>query len=309
MSAQGTSMIVTGVKFNPSKDVKYSKPKANKSGGKAVNILGSNGTVLHLSTPLMLTWGVSEWIDDNTGKKSYDMSLQFPSDQYPNEAASKFLKPMIDLEEKLKSDAVVNCKEWFNKTKISPEVVDALLTPILKYPKDPHTGEPDKNRAPSLRIKLNYWDDAFTGTEIYDMDKQMIFPNNESSLGPMELITKGTHAAVVIRCGGIWFANGKFGVTWRLVQAVVKPRQSLAGQCHIELSADEKAKLSQQADNSDDDADNINPMAVVDSDDDESQSATFGNTDPEPAPDVEPEPAKKVVKKKVVKKKPTKEAD
>jgi hypothetical protein len=37
-------------------------------------------------------------------------------------------------------------------------------------------------------------------------------------------------------CGGLWFANGKFGVTWKLYQGVVKPAQSLPkGQCHIKL--------------------------------------------------------------------------
>jgi len=39
-------------------------------------------------------------------------------------------------------------------------------------------------------------------------------------------------------CGGIWFANGKFGITWKLVQAMVqKPRPQLSGRCFLNPSS------------------------------------------------------------------------
>ena len=30
----------------------------------------------------MLTWGINEYVDEQTGKRTYDMSLQFPKDEY-----------------------------------------------------------------------------------------------------------------------------------------------------------------------------------------------------------------------------------
>ena len=77
MSAQET-MIIIATEFNPATDMDYKKPIVNKSGGKSVGIIGSKTSKsLYLSTPLMLTWGVNELGDEVTGRKSYDLSLQF----------------------------------------------------------------------------------------------------------------------------------------------------------------------------------------------------------------------------------------
>ena len=42
---------------------------------------------LHLSTACL--WGVSKW--ENLGSKSYDMTLQFPNDDYKTDATTNFL--------------------------------------------------------------------------------------------------------------------------------------------------------------------------------------------------------------------------
>ena len=127
------------------------------------------------------------------------------------------------------------------------EQIDVLWTPMLKYPKDQETLEPDKTRKPTLRVKLQYYDKVFK-MELYDTDRQRIFPSNDNSgVMPMNLIDKGQNIAAVIQCGGIWFANGKFGTTWKLVQAVVQPRASLMGKCHINLSETEQTRLKKEA--------------------------------------------------------------
>ena len=46
-----------------------------------------------------------------------------------------------ELEAQIKADAIANSKDWFNKSKMSAEVVDALWSPMLKYPKNQATGE------------------------------------------------------------------------------------------------------------------------------------------------------------------------
>ena len=231
------NMIINATTFSPADDTKYTKPKINKSGGKSVGVINStSGKSLYLSTPLMLTWGVSEFVDDKTGRKTYDMSLQFPRDDYRTAATDQFLENITAFQAKLKADAITNSREWLNKSSMSAEVIDALFHPMLKHPKDPETGEPDYTRAPTLRVKLEYWDEKFN-CEVYDMNQKLVFPDDESGVMPMELIEKSSNVAVVIRCGGLWFANGKFGCTWKLVQAVVKPRASLKGRClHHPLS-------------------------------------------------------------------------
>jgi len=233
-----SSQIVNFANYNPSTDISYAKPKINSVGGKNVTIFNSKvKKTTMLSTPLMLTWGMSEFVDDKTGKKSYELSLQFPNSDYPDADGETFLQKLIEFESKIKADAVNYARDWFNKPKMSPEVIDALWTPMLKYPKNKDTQEFDYTRAPTLRVKVPYWEDEWK-IELYDVNQNQIWPSTELA-APMELVPKLSRVAAVIQCGGIWLANGKFGVTWKLFQAVVKPPTSLRGKCHIAVKADE----------------------------------------------------------------------
>jgi hypothetical protein len=267
--------IVMSNDFNASTDFVYTKAKLNERGGKSIGILNkSNKKALYLQTPLMLTWGVNEYVDDNTQKKSYDLALQFPNDEYNNPECDAFLKNMQELEMRIKNDAITNCKEWLNKPKMSPDAVDALWSSMLKYPKDKATEEPDKTRAPTLKIKIPYWEGVFKNVEIYSENRNLLFPNDDN-VSINELIGKASNVATIIQCGGIWVANGKFGVTWKLFQAVVKPKTSLSGKCHIVLSDKDKEKLTSAIQADDEDDDGIEPVVVQsitqvpDSDDEE----------------------------------------
>ena len=264
--------IVSGATFNASTDYVYTKPKLNANNGKMIGILNKqNMKSLYLSTPLMLTWGVNEYTDDKTGKKTFDMALQFPNQEYNNPECAAFLKNMQELEKRIKDDAITNCKEWLNKPKMVAEAVEALWTPMLKYPRDKATEEPDHTRAPSLKVKIPYWDEVFKNVELYNEASVQVFPNDDNnSIG--DFIVKGTNVATLIQCGGIWVANGKFGVTWKLFQAVVKPRTTLSGKCHIVLTEKDKEKLTLPLDDDVNEEVVNNVTEVPDSDDEIEQS-------------------------------------
>jgi hypothetical protein len=286
--------------FQPSSDFKYAPPRANKSGGKSVGIQSTkDNKSLHLSTPLMMTWGVSPYENQQTGAiESYDMSLQFPREQDGNfnEDTQAFLEAMKQYEARIKADAVTNAKDWFGKSKMTPEVVDALFTPMLRYPKDKSTGEFDYTRTPTLRVKIPYYDNTFK-MEIYDLDENMIFPNaSNPDLTPVELIQKTQNVALVMQSGGVWFANGKFGTTWRLVQAVVQPKASILGsrKCHVKLTTSARATLQSDRD---DGASHSAASSVVTATTVESSDGEDAAPASEPTP---PAPKKKVVRKKKV---------
>jgi len=281
-----SEMVIPGASFNPLTDMKYTKPKVNSVGGRSVGIVNAKtSTVLNLSSPLMLTWGVNDFTDDKTGKVSYDLALQFPNEGFETPATKKFIANMAAFEKKIKEDAIANSKEWFSKPKMTADAVDALWTPVLKYPKNKETLEADMTRAPTLKVKLPFWDNTWKELELYDTDMQPIFPDPMNpALSPKDLIAKGSHIAVSIQCGGIWFANGKFGVTWKLFQAIVKPKMSLKGKCHIKLDDEEKTKMVAQVvptdvDGDDDDHENDTVSAIIEDDDDESATPA-----PAPAP-------------------------
>jgi hypothetical protein len=241
------SLIIDATKFNPVKQVKYAKMKVNKVGGKSVGIMNNEtGKSLILQTPLILTWGANMFRDEKSGKVTYDMALQFPRDEYQTEDNRKFLDAMVAFQKKLKQDAIVNSKEWFNKSTMVEAAIDALFHPMLTFPKDKESGESDMTKSPTLKVKIPFWENQFN-CEIYDTNSQMLFPSESSSNTPLELIPKASNISALIQCGGIWFANGKFGVTWKLVQCVVKPKPSLKGRCLISLSSETKTQIEKSA--------------------------------------------------------------
>lgn len=314
--------IIDGTQFNTN-NIMYTAPKASAQGAKSVNILNkSTKTGLTLSTPLMLTWGAGEFVDPNTnlGDGKFTLSLQFPGQEYQTDDTNAFLRNMKSLEDKIKADALVYSKDWFGKVHKSAEVVDALWTPMLKYTKDKRTGEYDYSKAPTLRIKLPQWEGVWK-TEIYDEDGNKLYPSVTSSSSPIDYLKKGSNIACLIQFAGIWFVNGKFSASWKLVQAVVqKPRATLQGQCFIKLKTQDKEKLKTQVVEDDVD-DNVASTIVEDSDNEDNESVDVVSTpvpqakveevkvqepEPEPvvaaAPVVVAEEPKKVVKK-IVKKK------
>lgn len=300
--------IVDGTLFN-AHNIRYSVPKANAGGGKSLNILNnSTGSGLRLSTPLMLTWGASDY----EGNGKFEMSLQFPKGEYANEDTEAFLKNMQSFEAKIKADAIINSKDWFGKVHSSPEVIDALYSPILKYSKDKLTGNPDITKAPTFKVKLPLWEGVWRCL-ICDEDGNKLYPG-EVNKTPLDFLKKGTHIATVIQCGGIWFANGKFGVTWKLAQAVVqKPRGSLTEECFIKLKPQEKARLQSTPAPDADDDEPVSSTIVADSDeeDDDEEPIAVQQQTVAPVPlevkqavsaalTEEPKKKKVVIKKKVV---------
>jgi len=240
-----STIIVNSNDFSPNENLIFTKPKANNAGGKSVGILNNmSKKSLLIQTPLMMNWGVNVYENANN-TKSYDFSLQFPREEFGNDDTKSLLDMLVAFEEKVKLDAQKNSRDWFGKATMSAEVVEALWSPMLKYPKDQSTGEPDKTRSPTLKVKLPVWDGEYK-FELFDVAQNILIPN-EDGRGPEELIQKGSNVACIIQCGGIWFANGKFGVTWKLYQGVVKQVEGLErGKCHIKMSSQEESQLKEE---------------------------------------------------------------
>jgi hypothetical protein len=299
-------LITSFDEFTPSA-LTYGAPKTNARGGKSIKIQDSRRNGLVLSTPLMLTWGVNKMIDEDTGKISYTVSLQFPSSDYAKEDTALFLEKLKQFEDQLLDDCVKNSKEWFNKPKMSREVAEALYSPMLKYPKDNATGEPDYTRAPSIRVKIAYWEGKFN-TELYDMNENTIFDSNiaESVLENVSfesLIPKTSHMIACMQCNGIWFAGGKFGVTWQLVQAMIRKPVRIQGGCFIkprssdlkqldEIAQRDVEEITQQEEQDDSHLEQAHMVEDSDDEDDKVESQ------PEPEPELIKKVKRKVVRKK-----------
>ena len=243
-----TQELITKAKtFDPSQ-VTYKPVRVNSKGGKSIP-LSLNGHNLVLQYPLMFTWGVNEWDSDSGTFKKYDMNLQFGTDEG---AEGAFLSAMKVLQEKILVDSVKNSFQWFGKKTMSREVAEALMYPILKYPKDKQTGEPDMTRYPAMKLKIPCWEGDFK-VELYDMNRNALYLPNASEddhwdKTPVDLIPSRSHVKGLLECTGLWFAGGKFGCSWKLVQAQVRPPVRIQGFCILDDSDDDEvaANLMEQ---------------------------------------------------------------
>jgi hypothetical protein len=304
--------IIDGTNINTNV-LSYSAPKAHESGGKVVNVYNKYfKESLTLSTPLILTWGAQEGVDQAkkpTGK--YTMSLQFPNAEFPNADCEAFLTNMRALEAKIKADALTNSKEWFGKVITNPEIIEEKFNVMLRHPKFKGTEEVDVSKAPTITIKVPCWKGVWK-SEIYDEDGEPLYVGGKtsSSLSPLDFLKPKTHVICLIQCGGIWFVNGKFSITWNLKQAIVqKPKASMEGQCFIKLKSADKEKLKALPPVEHDDVDPDGAVATIVEDSDDEQSAptsvftaTVSAPTP-PAPVVQEVKVEEPAKKKIVRKK------
>lgn len=270
-------MIMNASEFNPKTDITFADPKVNpKTSGKSVGIVNNkNKSSLKLRFPLALTWGAQLYTDPSSNKESYSMSIQFPGDGYKTPQTDKWLASMVAMEEVVLSHVMTNWKKLFNKPAPSREAAEVLFTRSIKYSRDPNTGEINMTKSPTMKVKLGYWDGKFD-CEIYSPEGKMLFSNETHPGGsPVELIPKASQTAVIVQCGGIWFAGGKFGVTWKLLQAVVKPKPSMKGKCLISLTQEDKAVITTQQISAEDDEQhhdsNVTGMELADDSDDEQE--------------------------------------
>lgn len=303
--------------FNPS-NVTYRAPLVNKRGGKSVQCQLNSAPIV-LQFPLMMTWGINERVDEQSGRVSYDMALQFEKGK--SSSADKFEAALEQFQNKVLDDAVSKSKEWFGKSKLSREVAEAMMYPILKFPKKKDgSGEADYDRSPTLKLKIPFWDGKYN-IELYGMDSKPTYLPDETArrMGcetpqgqrqPADIVPKASYVKGLLACTGLWMAGGRFGVTWKLVQACVRPPVRLvgSGQCHIADDSDDdemSENLKKMDANVDDVVDDVvdkeeesQGPSFEDSDEEEDEGEGEDEEEEEPAPP--PPKKKKVVRRKKV---------
>ena len=110
-------VVLTVDEWTPSA-VKYMAPKVNERGGKSINLVSKQtNRSLCFSTPLLMTWGVSDFVDEKTGESDgkYTLSLNFPNEEYANASTNKFLEKLKAFENQIIDDAVVNSEAWWTR--------------------------------------------------------------------------------------------------------------------------------------------------------------------------------------------------
>jgi len=299
--AQTKPVVLSVAEWIPSAN-KYMVPKINDRGGKSINLISKQtNRSLHISTPLLMTWGISDYIDEkgeSDGK--YSISLTFPNSEYENAATKEFLQKLKEFENQILDDAVKNSELWWGE-EMSKELCKHTFFPFLKYSKNKDTKKIDTSKPPSIRAKVPYYNEKWA-VELYDTQSNLIFPCDDPTRIPPDFVPKMSNIACVLQCGGIWIGGKGWGLTWKMVQGVVKPREvvSVYGKCHIQLSSEDINVLEKQvipkAEDEEVEEETQEQQTVVEDSDEEEEAEPVVEKAPERVV-AAPAPVEKVVKK------------
>ena len=280
--------------------ITISAPKTMDNGGKMLYLnYGGGINSLYVTTPeVEVPFDPSYFADnDNSGKYSVKFSMK---DLDGNKNMKDFHTWATAMDALLLKKASENSQAWFRKAKLSDETLKELYTPMVKVSTDAETGEPNGKYADAFAFKINKRDGKFKDFTIYDVDKN-VFDVDGTTDNPTDItkvLVKGALIKVVLKCNGIWVANGKFGCTWKAEQVRVKvPEGGLEEFAIMSDSEDEdEGGLTRQISKA------ATAQMVEDSSDDEEEKKDEVDESVE-AVEEEPEqaPEKKTVTKKKVK--------
>lgn len=210
--------------FNP-ENIEFTKFKKLDNGAN-VMYLNYGKKAIYLTTPeLDLPFDSKFWADggsDSTGKWTVKCNIQNVPE---NQALIESLKKMDQV---IMKKAVENSASWFKKKNLAMEAVEALYNPQIREDLDPETGEPTGKYPPSFNFKVIKRDDLISCKVFGESKKELNINNSdgEEFVEMNNLLKKGSRVKLLIRCNGIWHANGKFGCTWRAEQMKVKTSES-----------------------------------------------------------------------------------
>jgi hypothetical protein len=287
------SQIVKHSNFSAS-NITFRPPKSLNNGGKMVYV-AYDGGILNLQTPMMvLPYGISEFEDPNTGMKKYHIDLSFRGED-ENEQLAQFHRALAELDEFMVNSAVKNSMTWF-KGKKPRAVLEELYAPVLKKSKDKETGEPNGKYPDTFKVKLQY--DNESGEfkcELFDNDtKQAV------NVPPDVHLSKGTRMKCLIACSGVWFAGGRFGLSFRLIQAKVKvPPGRISGYSFLDDDEDDVVETNPTTTTPKEDnveAEENSDVDVSDGEDADNSDSEEERSETPVAP--EPAPKKKVTRRR-----------
>jgi hypothetical protein len=136
---------------------------------------------------------------------------------------------------------------------MSRELVKHTFFPFLKYRKNKDTNKIDYTSPPSFSAKVPFYrDNNQWAVELYDVNSNLIFPSEDKFLNPSDFVPKMSQVACLIQCSGLWIGGKGWGLTWKLIQAVVRPKEneSIYGVCQISLSSSDRKAIDNNFDES-----------------------------------------------------------
>ena len=212
-----SSPIVQSASFSASK-VSISQPKVLDSGGKLAYLNYGDARSLVMQTPsLPSPFGLNVFDKNGPPKYSLDLALRGYNGATPNPKVKAFFDALTSLDEFMIDQGVKNSKLWF-KADMKREVVQAFYTPTVKFGRDKEGNQTPY--PPNVKLQLRRTrDGAGFEAEFYD-EKSKTNPNAKpiKDVPVEEMLVKKVEVTALMQCTGVWFAGGKYGLSWKAVQ-------------------------------------------------------------------------------------------
>ena len=208
-----SSPVVQPSTFDVSK-VSISQPKVLDSGGKMAYLNYGEKRLLIQTPSLPAPFGMSVFDKAGPPKYSVDLALRGYQDQPKPKALFAALQK---LDEFMIDQGVKNSKAWF-KADMKREVVEAFYTPCVRFGRDKQGNQ--TSYPPNLKVQLRRKRDGSDFECLFYDQKSKGDPDAQPLRGipAEELLVKRSEMTALIECTGVWFAGGKFGVSWKAVQ-------------------------------------------------------------------------------------------
>lgn len=230
-----SASIVFASNFDATK-LSVSAPRPVGTSGAKQAYVNYEGNKLIFQTPtnMSLPYGLGVLDKAKMGGVGIDYSLDMSLKGHNQEGnlVKAYYDSIKAFDEVIVNEAHKNRMSWF-KADHPKEVIRAFYTSSLKFSKDEHGNV--KDYPPTQKVKLRQMDGRFE-TEFYNTKRQQY---KDEPLN--EIIVKGSQITALIECGGVWFAGGKFGCTWRAKQVMIqKSPEALKGFSFVGVAAEEE---------------------------------------------------------------------
>ena len=206
-----SSTVVLASNFD-TKKLSFTQPKVLDSGGKQSYVNYDGGMFVFQTPTCTLPYGMSAF--DKAGPIKYSAELSLRGYDEASSKMQQFYQALNTLDEYMIDQGVKNSKQWF-KADLSRDVIKAFYTPMIRISKD-KDGNP-KPYPPTVKCALKQKRDS------QEFDVTCYNEKREQYRGiPLEeLLVKGAQMTCLIQCTGMWFAGSKYGLSWKLTQALI----------------------------------------------------------------------------------------
>jgi hypothetical protein len=216
-STSNAPLLCTDVDFA---NISFSDPaqgKANPS-FKSAYVSYAGMSKFAIQTPWLRTWdGICEPPEEyrQTGAPP-KYNLNFSLKGRNAEEVQQFQMFLHAMDEKMIQYACgEHCMKWFKKKQMSAEVCEVIYSKQLKLAKDKETHEFTTAYPANFKAKVPCYDGNWK-CSVYNEQQ-------EEQVGDLSTILTGQcDVRAILNCSSVWFAGGKFGVTWNVQQLEYK---------------------------------------------------------------------------------------